>query len=135
MGGVGPYHLAIEGRFGDADPVTLSAQRTDGLLRSDINRPSDTPANNITIGTITPPEGVSPRDYFSQLRAADAAYCDCLDYDLFPEALPGTGYNSNSYVTGLIRATGGTPSIDLSIYYGGATPVPRRRFIPGGPLQ
>ena len=82
VGGVGPYHLAIEGRFGDADPVTLSAQRTDGLLRSVIDRSSDTPANNITIGAITPPEGFSPRDYFSQLRAADAAYCDCLDYDL-----------------------------------------------------
>lgn len=133
MGGVGPYHTAIEGRFGTADPITLSAQRSDGLLRSDINRPSDAPANNITIGTITPPAGVAPRDYFTQLQGADAAYCDCLDYDLFPEALPGSGYNSNSYVSGLIRATGGTPSTDLSIYYGGATPVPRRWFIPGGP--
>lgn len=128
MGAVGPYHTAIEYDDGTGRPTTLSAERIDGKLTSNVNRPTDAPANNITLGTVTPPAGVSPGDYFSSLRGADAQYCDCLDYDLFPEALPGTGYNSNGYVPGLIRVTGGAPSLNLGNYYGGATPVPAGAF-------
>lgn len=71
---------------------------------SDFGHPRD---QHAAITPLAPPAGVSPGDYSSALRAADARYCDCFDYDVFPEALPGTGYDSNSYVSGLIRATGG----------------------------
>ena len=128
FGGMGPYHTAVEYDDGTGRPTTLSAEGIDGDLTSDVNRPTDAPANNITLGTVAPPAGVSPGDYFSSLRAADALYCDCFDYDVFPGALPGTGYNSNSYVSGLIRATGGVPSVNLGNYYGGATPLPPGAF-------
>ena len=133
VGGAGPYHTAVEYDDGTGRPTTLSAQSVNGDLTSDVNRPSDAPANNITLGRVAPPAGVSPGDYFSAMRAADAQYCDCFDYDVFPEALPGTGYNSNSYVSGLIRATGGVPSVNLGNYYGGATPLPPGAFRGGRP--
>ena len=128
VGGVGPYHTAVEHRDGTGRATTLSAEGIDGHLTSEVDRPTDAPANNITLGTVTPPAGVSSGDYFSALRAADVQYCDCFDYDILPEALPGTGYNSNSYVSGLIRATGGVPSVDLDNYYGGSTPLPPGAF-------
>jgi RHS repeat-associated protein len=128
MGGIGPYHTALEYDDGTGQPTTLSAGSTDGELRSDVNRPTDAPVNNNTLGTVTPPAGVSPGRYFSNLLAADANYCDCFDYDVFPGALPGAGYNSNSYVPGLVRATGGVSSVNLGNYYGGETPLPAEAF-------
>jgi hypothetical protein len=41
--------------------------------------------------------------------------------------LPGQ-YNSNSYVRGIIDATGGIPTINLSILVGGDRPVPMSKF-------
>lgn len=128
FGGIGPYHTAIEYDDGTGRPTTLSAEGIDDKLTSNPNRPTDIPAKNITLGTVTPPAGVSPGEYFSALRAADSQYCDCFDYDVFPGALPGTGYNSNSYVSGLIRATGGVPSVNLGNYYGGGNPLPAGAF-------
>jgi hypothetical protein len=80
------------------------------------------------MGTVMPPDGSSPGAYFAALLAADSRYCDCLDYDLFPGALPGDGYNSNSYVAGLIEATGGSTVVDLGRFYGGGTPLPTSSF-------
>jgi hypothetical protein len=112
----------------------LSAGEKDGKLKSDLNRPTDSPANNITLGIVLPPAGMSAEAYFDLLLAADAQYCDCFDYDLFPEALPGEGYNSNSYISGLINATGGTPiQINMDRFFGGSTPLPARAFQGGQP--
>lgn len=44
-------------------------------------------------------------------------YCDCFGYNPLPEFLPGTGYDSNSHVFGLIAATGGVPSMNASEFY------------------
>ena len=49
-----------------------------------------------------------------------------MDYDLFPGI--SDSYNSNSYVHGLIRATGGTSAVDLNGYVGGANPLPSTYF-------
>lgn len=40
------------------------------------------------------------------------------------------GYNSNSYVHGLIIISGGQPPVDFSEYVGGAKPVPEEHFQP-----
>ena len=50
--------------------------------------------------------------------AKDASYDDQLNYDLFPKA--GTnGYNSNSYVKGLIDAGNSSSVVDFDSYVGG----------------
>ena len=126
-GGGGPYHLAVE----YTDPVTglpttLSAEKIDGDLKSDVNRPSDWPEKNELIALVIPPDGVSPGDFFDRLKDLDDAYCDCYDYDVFPGMLPGEGYNSNSYAVGLIEAGGGT--VHLLDYSGTDDPLPVRAF-------
>ena len=127
-GGDGPWHLAIEYHpdgIDIADATTLSAESIDGKLVSDIDRPSDRPRENETIAIVEPSPGRSAGQLFSDLAQIDSAYCDCLPYNPFP-GLPGTeGYNSNSYVRGIIDAAGGTPSEDLDMYFGGARPIPR----------
>jgi hypothetical protein len=40
---------------------------------------------------------------------------------------PGS-YNSNSYVRGLIDATGGVTTVNLSSFVGGDKPVPASKF-------
>ena len=72
---------------------------------------------------------MSAGSYFTHLQQADYRYCDCLDYDLFPGIM--NSFNSNSYVHGLINATGGTTSVDFNRYVGGPKPVPPQYF--GGP--
>ena len=50
--------------------------------------------------------------------AKDVGYDDQLNYDLFPKA--GTnGYNSNSYVRGLIYAGNSSSVVDFDSYVGG----------------
>lgn len=78
------------------------------------------------MGVITPPSGVSASAYYQTILSADSAYCDCIDYDLFPEI--ADSYNSNSFVHGLIGATGGSVSVDLNSYVGGSTPLPPAYF-------
>ena len=65
--------------------------------------------------------------YWSRLVAADANYDDNLPYDAVPSAGAG-GYNSNGYTNGLIRATAGVPSIDMTRFVGGEKPVPASAF-------
>ena len=128
-GGSGPWHLAIEYRPEGTEKgraTTLSSEYIHGRgLVSDANRPSDRPRENTTIATVEPPPNKSAEQLFSDLVQLDSAYCDCLPYSTFP-GLPRTGgYNSNSYVQGLIDAAGGRVSTDLGEYYGGRVPIPR----------
>ena len=127
VGKAGPYHLAIE-YTDDSGPHWISAGPEDGLLVSgqDLQRPTDKPVLNVTIGEVSPPNGVSVSDYFQELQKVDLQYCDCVDYDLFPRLMDS--YNSNSYVSGLIQATGGTSTVNLSNFVGGAKPLPHNFF-------
>jgi hypothetical protein len=65
--------------------------------------------------------------YWTRLLAADARYRDNIDYDAIP-SVGSAGYNSNGYVHGIVRATAGVPSIDLSQFVGGEKPVPPQAF-------
>lgn len=126
IGGAGPTHIAIEFTDGNGLPVTLSAGSKNGNLFSDINRPTDSPRYNFTVDVVTPPQGITSSQYFQRLKVADAIYCDCVDYDAIPGI--GNGYNSNSYVSGLIQATGGSTSKNLGRYVGGNQPLPANYF-------
>ena len=126
VGGVGPVHTAIEYTDANGKVVTFSAGPDDGLLVSNLNRSSDAPANNFTVDLVTLSKDTTAQSYVNSLRQADSAYCDCVDYDLFPGV--ADSFNSNSYVRGLLNATGGATSVNLGDYYGGNDPLPSRYF-------
>jgi RHS repeat-associated protein len=134
VGGVGPYHLATEYRPSGGDVNWISGHTPeDGIpvlsdlfgdpITSGINHSSDMPVKNIAIATVTPPAGMSASQYWSSLVSASNACCGGLDYALFPSGV-FDGYNSNSFLVGLIQATGGTPSVPLSGFVGGDHPIP-----------
>jgi hypothetical protein len=92
-------------------------------ITSGVNHPADAPVNNITLATVRPPAGMSAGEYWGALLTASSACCSGLDYALFPTSF-FDGYNSNSFLVGLIQATGGTPSAPLSGFVGGGHPIP-----------
>ena len=137
VGKAGPYHTAIEYDDGtgvqwiSAGPEGRTSEGFESLvggIGSETNgvRATDRPALNITLGEVSPPNGASAGAYFNTLKSAASAYCNCVDYDLFPAI--SNSYNSNSYVSGLIQATGGSTTVDLSKYVGGGKPLPKSYF-------
>ncbi len=128
VGGLGPVHIAIEYTVTNEEPTvtTFSAGPKFGNLVSELDRKSDSSEKNFTVGRVYPPAGVAAEQYVEFLLEADQNYCDCVDYDTFPEIMDG--YNSGSYVSGLINATGGSTSVDLSEYIGGGVPLPDAYF-------
>jgi hypothetical protein len=126
--GFGPIHTAIEYTSVAVPTTTLSAgpEGTLPYLVSRPNRPSDHSALNMVLGTVNDPQSPSAEAYFAELSLADANYDDDLRYALFPVA--SGSYNSNSYVRGLIDATGGVTTVNLSAFVGGDKPVPASKF-------
>jgi len=134
---LGQGHLALEYQpDADTTPETISAGPStytgiDERLVGDLNRESDQPALNRTVASVVPPAGMSPGAYWGVLRGALAAYGNGLDYDLGAGVLPGRlgdGYNSNGFVTGIIRSTGGRIVGNLSGFPGAGRPVPPGAF-------
>jgi len=64
--------------------------------------------------------------YFNVLIEAAGNYTNSVDYDLFPGI--SNSYNSNSYVSGLLNATGGKSSVNMRNFVGGEKPLPKRYF-------
>ena len=139
VNGAGPYHLAIEYRSAGGGVVRWISAGPEGYpdnetLADGVGtlfngvRPTDAPSVNETIGIANPPAGMSNDEYFAVLINASNNYDGQLDYDLFPEV--GDSYNSNSYVSGIISATGGSTNVDLCGYVGGCKPVPSEYFNP-----
>ncbi len=121
-----PRHTALEYNGStisayDNNPAFLD----DGVLVSEVNWPNDDPALMMTLGTVS--SGLGPALYWQRLIGADARYRDNLPYDAIP-SVGVAGYNSNGYVHGIVRATGGIPSIDLTRFVGGEKPVPSTVF-------
>ncbi|MDQ3140264.1 MAG: hypothetical protein M3Q15_06020, partial [Pseudomonadota bacterium] len=85
------------------------------------------------------PKGKSEFSYYKDVAKADTNYNDKLDYDLFPAkegqrslTIPDDGYNSNSFVSGLLKATGvAPPKIDGVSLPGYDKPVPSNCFKAG----
>ena len=128
---LGPDHLAIEFfnsavNWGDKKLQTLSAGPENGLLTKNYNRGSDNPLNNLLAAPVNKAD-LAPDQYFKQLIALQDNYKNNLNYDLVP-GLYSDGYNSNSYVAGLVQVSGGFTLLDFNLYVGGAKPVPAGEF-------
>jgi hypothetical protein len=137
VGRSGPYHTALEYDDGtgvqwiSAGPEGMSAEGFENLVGGVGNmvngvRPSDAPSNNIVLGIVSPPQGMTPGEYFKVLTSAAGNYTKYVDYDMFPRI--SNSYNSNSYVAGIVNSTGGKTSIDMSVFVGGEKPLPRQHF-------
>lgn len=123
---VGPFHLAVEYNSSSNIRSTLSAAPSLGKLKSDLNRSEDM-SGNIILATAFSNSALPPSLHFLALKAKDLNYSDQLNYDLFPQA--GTdGYNSNSYVRGLIDSSSSSSTLNFNNYVGGDKPVPSNEF-------
>lgn len=114
--------------------AVFSAGPESNRLVSSPNRSSDLGTQEGSV-EFAIPEGKSELEFFNDMARADGAYKDKLDYDLFPAKdgegnplVPDDGYNSNSYVSGLLRATGVTPPKIDAYLPGYDKPVPPRCF-------
>jgi hypothetical protein len=106
----------------DSDRRTLG----NGVLVSEKNWVGDLPHLMMTLGTASR-ASTSPGLYWTQILAADTRYRDNLPYSPTPRAGEGR-YNSNGYVHGILRATGGAASVDMNRFTGGNVPVPSSAF-------
>lgn len=132
VGKAGPVHLAInwgaEGRQAlgaGAHGLTLEGAEQ---LQAEFPRSEDNPNNafgNVLLAEIVPPDGIAPTEYINLLTYYADTYSP-QDYDLFPGI--SDGYNSNSFVRGLIESTGGATTVDFSNFVGGGKPVPKSAF-------
>jgi|GEM_PF-4241257 len=77
--------------------------------------------------SIQVPAGQTPSQFASNLTAAAASYQNNQPYSFFPSISPQTAYNSNSFVSGVIRAAGGAAP-DIASFstpgYGRPLPLP-----------
>lgn len=124
--GQGPFHTVLEFRnttvsAHDSDPRAFF----DGRLVSQVNWPPDHPNLTLRMGFVDGPS--VPPVYWSSILAADSHYPDNLRYDLFP-SLGANGYNSNSFVSGVILATRGIPTMQIESFVGAEVPVPASAF-------
>lgn len=113
-----------------AGPENGSLLRPLGDLVSNNNRPRDVSEIGFLIAEISPGKGDTEDALIGRLFDADANYRDNLDYDFFPGQ--SDGYNSNSYLTGLLQAVGverpPIPNQDVAPTPGAEKPVPRECF-------
>lgn len=115
--------------------VVISAGPESGRLYSRPNRSSDMGKQEGSL-EFSPPKGMSEFEYFNEVAVADGNYEDNMDYDLFPARegqgsifVADDGHNSNSFVSGLLEATGvKAPEIEGINLPGYDKPVPKRCF-------
>lgn len=146
IGGVhsGSYHASVEitpnnqarwssdPRFSARDAsghafLTLGAgPSASGRLVSNLNRQADSASAQAATVTVPTPGGEDAA--IERLLRADGNYRDDAPYTFFP-ALQG-GYNSNSYVSGILSAAGlHRPAFSLPMP-GYTSPLPPRSFQP-----
>jgi hypothetical protein len=124
--GQGPFHTALEYRYSTVSAYDSDSRALfDGLLISQVNWPPDHPSLTLRMGYVDGP--TAPVTYWSNILAADSGYDDKLPYDLFPSLGQG-GYNSNSFVAGMILATLGRSTVEMTSFVGGERPVPASEF-------
>jgi uncharacterized protein RhaS with RHS repeats len=118
--------------------IVISAGPVSNTLVSSPNRTSDLGPQEGAV-KFSIPSNRTEFSYFNDVARADANYDDGLDYDLFPAQegngsifVADDGYNSNSFVSGLLQATGvNPPDINKVNLPGYDKPVPERCFEPG----
>ena len=77
---------------------------------------------------LEPPEGQTVGSYYQKIKSVDSSYCKCSDYHPFPGQ--ADGYNSNSYVHGLIINSGGSRQLAFPNTWAG-----RSRYLNHRPLS
>lgn len=134
---------------GRADQDHLFVKRTDGTfglsigaglgnvtkLVADFNRPGDIALHgaNDRFTLTKPGRHATTRAWLESLVLTADAYGDGLTYTPFPAQPPTTSYNSNSFIAGLLAATGTSPPNLATVfpagnYPGYTTPVPSIEF-------
>jgi len=93
----------------------ISAGPEGGSLVSGVGleRSTDHPSENYTAGVATPPGGVTPAQFFKSILRLHSVYCNCVDYDVFPEI--SNSYNSDRFVFGVVYAAGGTAKMRFAL--------------------
>jgi RHS repeat-associated protein len=84
-----------------------------GNLRFVRNYPDDFPEHTPVRVRVSPPCGMTDTRFINALIAGATSYRDDRRYNPFPMSIFGT-YNSNSFVSGVLRAAGATPP-DLAL--------------------
>lgn len=114
--------------------ATLGAGPEGGLgpffsdLVSGSNRDTDRNRDHNVFSTpVTLPQGITEDQYIQYLFETDANYQDNTTYELFPNRR-SNDYNSNSYASGLLNATGGTVSQHPQDAPGYWKPIPAQIF-------
>ena len=131
VGKVGPTHLAVE--YSDGNSIEwISAGPENGNLSDGIGstgnniRSTDAPSKNSYYGRVSPPAGQTVDQYWATLKQASSTYPGNVDYDTFPAL--SNSYNSNSFVAGIVSATGGNTTLNFSNFVGGSKPLPPANF-------
>jgi uncharacterized protein RhaS with RHS repeats len=94
-----------------------------GTLYSTPNYPGDRPAGLSNLTTVDCPDRLTDSEFIKALINAAALYGNDAVYDPFPDPF-GFTYNSNSYVSGVIRAAGAVPPTLPGIQPGYRRPLP-----------
>lgn len=113
-----------------AGPENRTLLRPLGDLVSKTNRDRDVSEISINVAEILPGKGDTEDALIGRILATDSNYKDNLDYDFFPSS--SDGYNSNSYVSGLLKAIGvdqpPVPNQQVAPTPGAEKPVPTGCF-------
>ena len=121
-----PMHTALEYRGSTISAYdSIDGTFDDGTLISEVDWSRDRPLLMMTLGSVG--STVTPGLYWVRLLGADRRYPDNLPYDAIP-SIGKAGYNSNGYSHGIVRATGGVPSIPMNRFIGGEKPVPSSSY-------
>jgi RHS repeat-associated protein len=109
-------------------PLSPSGWDPLGSLQGQFNYPGDNPCKLEGLTTVNPPSGMTDRQFINALISAALSYNDNQSYFGFL----GLGYNSNSYVSGILTATGATLPIFPVWLPGYNTPIPLPQQINNG---
>lgn len=89
--------------------TTIGAEPAGGLLVGELGRELDITQPSWVLLELNPGSGYTEDQIISILLSTQASYCNCLTYSPFPEFFGG--YNSNSYIAGILQAAGLSPSL------------------------
>lgn len=98
-----------------------------GALVSSPNNPADAPSNLNNLTVVPTPAGMTDTQFIEQLLGEAGDYANNLRYDPFPTTTNpwlGPTYNSNSFVSGLLKGAGAVPPTLPGIQPGYGQPIP-----------
>ena len=94
-----------------------------GSLTSTPNNPADALCHLTAARLVQTPAGMTDSDFINNLIDASNSYNNSLTYSPFPTINSST-YNSNGFVSGILRSVGATPPILTGTVPGYAYPIP-----------